>query len=475
MTSTDRAGDPRAEDEPGAAPQARTAGAPGPAVPGAAGSLAAAYTGADAADTEADAADAGAEAADSGADVADGATGPTGPRPRARRPLRTSGIVLVAITVAAAAGVAATGALGGESDGSASTAPTAPPNTTKVERTTLTATETVDGSLGYGDLSTLQAPAAPGTTGTDSGTDSGSGQSAPGGGPAPDDASQGAGIITWLPDDGTTIRRGETVYSVDDRAVPLLYGSTPFYRTLAPGTGGDDVEILEKNLSELGYTGFTVDQEYTTGTAGAVRDWQEDLGRAETGTVAPGDAVVAEGARRVAEVRTVPGAAPSGALLTWSDTERVVTVDLDVQYEDLVEKGTGAGIVLPDGTTAEGEVTAVGTPATPEEEAAASGGSGPAEDEEPTLPVEFTVRDQKKLGSYQAASVDVTLKAGTRENVLVVPVSALVARPGGGYAVEAAGPDGTEYLPVELGMFAAGKVEISGDGIEDGLSVGVPK
>lgn len=369
---------------------------------------------------------------------------------RRRRPVKMSMIVVAAIAVVAAAGAATTGVFGDDGSAAAGDAPSAPPKTAEVQRTTLTRTETVDGNLGYGDATAVQAPAA---------------------------TKAGAGIITWVPGDGDTVKRGESAYRVAEQKVPLLYGSTPFYRPLNTGAEGRDVEILEKNLSALGYTGFTVDDTYDAATAEAVRDWQDDLGREETGTVQPSDAVVAPGARRVAEVKATVGAPANGPVLTWTGTERTVTVDLDVQYEDMVDKGTKATLTLPDDSTVQAEVTDVGTPTTPSQEGG-SGDSGGRSggDDKPTLPVELKVEDQKGLGRYQAAAVEVSLKAETREDVLVVPVSALVAQRGGGYAVEVVGADGeVKPRPVKVGMFADSMVEVSGAGISDGTVVGVPK
>ncbi|MBW5420322.1 peptidoglycan-binding protein [Streptomyces sp. BG9H] len=388
---------------------------------------------------------------------------------RRRRPLRTSLIVLAATVVAAVVGIAATGALGGDGTDSASAAPTGPPATAKVERTTLTDSETVDGNLGYGDAQTVQAPAS--STGTGTGS---SGQGGASGG------DKGDGILTWLPEESKVIKRGDTAYRVDEQKVPLLYGSFPLYRTLKSGTEGADVKMLEKNLRALGHTGFTVDDTYDLATAEAVRDWQDDLNREETGEVRPGEALVAPEARRVANVTATPGAALSGNLFSWTGTERIVGVDLDVQFEDLVDNGTEATVRLPDDTTVKAEVTDIGTPSTSKgddsgsgESDSGSGGSGGNED--PTLPVELTVKDQKGLGRYQAAAVEVTLKAETRKDVLVVPVNALVARKGGGYAVEVVTADGTALRPVKPGMFADSRVEISGSGIKEGTVVGVPK
>ncbi|MFJ8795286.1 peptidoglycan-binding protein [Streptomyces sp. NPDC102462] len=376
---------------------------------------------------------------------------PARPSPRRHRPLRTAALVTVAIAVVAGAGAASAGVLGGDGGGTDSAAPDAPPNTTEVRRTTLTRTETVQGTLGHGDVSAVQAPSGP---------------------------QGGGGIVTWVPADGDVIKRGDAVYRVAEQQVPLLYGSLPLYRQLAQGTEGADVRQLEKNLAALGYTGFTVDDEYTSGTADAVREWQKDLDRAETGTVRPGDAVIADGARRVAEVRVVPGVPLGGTVLTWTGTERAVSVDLDAQFEDLVHKGTKATVTLPDDTTVQAEVTDIGTPTTGGDAGASGGGSGGGSGgaDKATLPVELKVAAQQRLGRYQAASVDVVLKAETHDNVLVVPVNALAVRSGGGYAVDVVAPDGTvDRKPVEVGMFADSMVEISGKGIADGTVVGVPK
>ncbi|MFD3523244.1 peptidoglycan-binding protein [Streptomyces sp. NPDC058653] len=394
--------------------------------------------------------------ADGPADVSSGgfADGQAGTR---RRPLRVSLITLAALTVVAAGGVGASGVLGGDGGESAEASPSVPTSSATVEKTTLTRSETVDGTLGYGEATTVGAPAGAGS-----------------GDPGANGAGAGSGTLTWLPDTGDRIERGETVYSADEEKSVLLYGSTPLYRTLGVGSEGKDVRVLERNLAALGHTGFTVDSEYTESTADAVRAWQEDLGREETGRVAPGDAVVAPGARRVAEVRAARGGALTGDVLGWTGTERVVTVDLEVRFEGLVEDGTKATVRLPDGTTVAAKVTDIGASAT----AAPSEGGGGGEDtsaEDATLPVELTVKDQKELGRYQAAPVDVTLAAESRADVLAVPVNALIARQGGGYAVQAITGEEVENRPVELGMFADGLVEVAGPGITEGLRVGVPE
>lgn len=115
------------------------------------------------------------------------------------------------------------------------------------------------------------------------------------------------GLITAVVDEGQTLTRGDTVYEVNARPVVVFYGDVPFYRALTEGVSGDDVLLLEQNLASLGYhaieadggddvdAGFTVDGTFDTETSDAVTRWQQDLGVAETGTVAPGDVVMVPG------------------------------------------------------------------------------------------------------------------------------------------------------------------------------------
>ena len=70
----------------------------------------------------------------------------------------------------------------------------------------------------------------------------------------------------------------------------------------------------------------------------------------------------------------------------------------------------------------------------------------------------------------------VAITTGSVTNALVVPVDALLARPGGGYAVEVTGPGGHHLVAVSVGLFddAAGLVQVSGTGLAAGQHVVVP-
>ncbi|MFC7481208.1 peptidoglycan-binding domain-containing protein [Luedemannella flava] len=109
---------------------------------------------------------------------------------------------------------------------------------------------------------------------------------------------------------------------------------------------------LEKNLSALGYDGFTVDDTYSSSTASAVREWQEDLGVTETGRVELGQVVFASGAVRVDSVTATLGQPlnPGGEVLKYTGTARVVTLRLSVADQRLARKGTKVQVKLPRAT-----------------------------------------------------------------------------------------------------------------------------
>jgi multidrug efflux pump subunit AcrA (membrane-fusion protein) len=86
-----------------------------------------------------------------------------------------------------------------------------------------------------------------------------------------------------------------------------------------------------------------------------------------------------------------------------------------------------------------------------------------------------TPADQARFAAYDRASVEVVFSAERRDDVLAVPVEALLAAPGGGYGVEVVGAGGaTRVVPVVTGMFADGKVEVGAAELVEGAPVVVP-
>lgn len=98
-----------------------------------------------------------------------------------------------------------------------------------------------------------------------------------------------AGVVTWVGASGE-FGQGQTLYEVAGVPVRAVAGSTPFYRALAPDMAGQDVRQLNQVLADLGYLAG-VDDQFDTWTENALKDWQDDLGMEETGSVALGELV----------------------------------------------------------------------------------------------------------------------------------------------------------------------------------------
>ncbi len=285
---------------------------------------------------------------------------------------------------------------------------------------------------------------------------------------------EATGTATWIAPVGTVVRRGKTLMRVDDQPVVLLYGRLPMFRPLAEETTGRDVEQFERNLRKLGYIGFTVDDTYSAATTKAVKRWQHDLGKEETGRVERGEVVYAPGAVRIAGHSVRVGTPVPAEVLTWTGRTRVITTAVEQADADWATPGAKVTVVLPDGESVAGTVDRVGDEAA----AAGSGGdtAGPAEGDAATrVPVTVTVADQEALEAVDAGAVEVRRVAKERRDVLTVPVSALLALAEGGYGLEVVDGASTRIVAVEAGMFADGRVEVSGAGIDADMNVRIPQ
>ncbi len=362
-------------------------------------------------------------------------------QPTGRRRAVFGGLASVVLVAGGAAVVMRSGNPSADDtdDDAAAETPTA---TAEVTKRDLEESEDLSGTLGYGDQTDL-------TLQTD-------------------------GTITALPALGTVIDRGQTVVEVNGQPITLWYGNRPLWRELSAGADdGADIEEVEANLKALGFADdeLTVDQEWTALTTQAVKDWQESLGYEETGTIGPGDVVLTFGAVRLAAYPTAVGGPAAGPVATVTSAERQVTIDLDATKQSMVAEGQGVQVELPDGTLLDATVTSVGTVAT-------SSGTdeitGQATD--PTIAVTVTLADPSKAGTLDESPVTVQVVTSAAEDVLALPVDALLALAEGGYAVERVGTGAqgaNELVTVETGAFAAGWVEVTGD-IAEGDEVVVP-
>jgi Putative peptidoglycan binding domain len=361
----------------------------------------------------------------------------------ATRKRRTRAAVSAAVLVLVAGG-AGFAIAGGDGEATSATASQATA-TTEIERQDLVESETVDGTLGYSDARNVD--------------------------------NRLPGTVTWTPKTGAVVRVNRPLYEVDGRSVFLLDGTYPAYRALTAGLTGKDVRQLERNLRTLGYDNdrqMTVDGTWDAGTTAAVRSWQRSKGLAETGSIELGRVVFQPGARRVTTVSATTAAPPESGdpsgqpsappLMTTTSTRRIVSVDLETTRYRLARKGARVRVEMPDDTRVAGKIVSVGRVA--EKEPAS------AEDSDPPATIELTIRLKRRSGvTLDQAPVDVDLEKTRARDVLTIPVTALLARQGGSFAVELRDGDRRRVVPVETGLYTDGDVEISGAGLRAGMTI----
>ena len=364
------------------------------------------------------------------------------------------------------AGAAATGAvaLGGDgASGGASTAAAASTSTatTTIKRQDLVEVDTESGTLGYSDSRSV--------------------------------VNRLSGTVTWLPAIGSTVRADRTLYKLDGLPVILLDGSLPAYRTLKAGVAdGTDVLQLERGLRARGYDAarpIAVDGHWSAATTAAVKRWQDAHGLSQSGAIALGRVVFLPGARRIASTSVTlgsstgsgggggddggsspdarnpsaadDGGAASTTLMTTTSRRRVVTVKLPTTKSALAKRGRRVTVTLPSGDDVHGRIRSVGKVAT-----VPSGEDGG----DPTITV--TIRLFTSRTGLDQAPVTVRFEQSRRKDVLAIPVTALLARPGGAFAVQVVQADGTRRtVPVRPGVYTSGYVEISGAGVRAGQRV----
>lgn len=191
---------------------------------------------------------------------------------------------------------------------------------------------------------------------------------------------------------------------------------------------GADVAQVEANLVALGFDPgrvISVDQHDSWATAVAVRRWQRAAGLPRTGAI------------------------PLGRVL----------------------------VTLPDGSTIDGRVRSVGRVATvPGAEAEPDQGGDGSGAGQATVSVTVGLADPRAAANLDQTPVQVAIATETSRNVLAAPITALLAEPGGGYAVALVEGGGRRLVEVETGFFdeTTGLVEVDGQGLAEGATVEVP-
>jgi peptidoglycan hydrolase-like protein with peptidoglycan-binding domain len=281
----------------------------------------------------------------------------------------------------------------------------------------------------------------------------------------------GSGTVTSLPRAGSVVERGGALYRLDGDPIVLMYGSTPAYRALQSGVS-DGRDVRELEQNLLAL-GF------------------------DPGTV--DDTFSSSTATAVSDWQESLGLEQTGAV----ELGRVVVLP---GPRRVGEHKTSVGSVLSSGsevldTSSNKRVVTVELEASLQEMAhkgdrvevtmpdgslargritgvgrvareLESSSSDPNAEPQMVIDVTIELRSERGAGRLDEAPVSVGLAQETRRHVLVVPVNALVARRGGGYGVELVGS--RRIVAVQAGMFADGYVEVSGGSIREGTRVVVP-
>jgi hypothetical protein len=170
------------------------------------------------------------------------------------------------------------------------------------------------------------------------------------------------------------------------------------------------------------------------------------------------------------------GASTAQAILQTTSNQLVVTVDLDATKQSEAVVGEPVTVELPNGNTVNAKIIQVSPVAQSTSSASsASSGSGGASTgstsaPSATIPVTIKITGRHPASGLDQAAVSVNFEQQVEKNVLSVPVTALLATAGGGYAVQEALAPHT-LIAVTPGLFAAGYVQISGAQIYPGLQV----
>jgi len=201
-------------------------------------------------------------------------------------------------------------------------------STAMVQQRDLVDTETVSGTLGYGDAEAITFRTSPDGVETVFGGL--------------------AGVVTSAPGEGVVVTAGEVLYQVNAAPVVVLYGNTPVYRTIDRRTpDGEDIMFVEQSLVDLGYDpdgDIEIDEEFTSATRAAIELLQEDIGAEVDGGFSLGEMLFASGPTYVAEALVSAGdqvqfgqpvialsAAPQGTF-TWIADEGVIIEQGSVLY-----------------------------------------------------------------------------------------------------------------------------------------------
>jgi peptidoglycan hydrolase-like protein with peptidoglycan-binding domain len=253
---------------------------------------------------------------------------------------------------------------------------------------------------------------------------------------------------------------------IDGTAVYGIPSATPFYRDLADGDTGDDVEALQAALAAAGYDPGDVDGDFGGATASALESWQAANDLDGTGRLALGGFVSFPPGSTVLELPIAVGdrLGAGGALATAGGSNALVA-DADVSQLDVVRLKAGQRAELTFDALPNDQMDAkVSTIALDAESQSSSAGS--------SAPVDYSVE-------LRPTRLPATVRAGMTgqasvvivdlRNAIVVPAAA-VGGGAGSPTVQVLQGGQTRTVPVVVGLATANGVQILA-GLQPGQTV----
>lgn len=219
---------------------------------------------------------------------------------------------------------------------------------------------------------------------------------------------------------------------------------------------GDDVRQMQQALVDLGYDAegsLVVDGRFTDATSRAVLAFEEAFGLEADGQLNSSEVLFVRSSVRVADTLVAIGSPVNAGtpLVAVTGEEIVVTVFLPASDQGSIAEGMQVTVELPDQTKVPATVTSVASVAS-------------VIGNETVFEVEIALGDPTVASGLDEAPVDVLVVTDSVEDVIAIPVAALLALAEGGYAVELDdGSGGTRLIAVEPGFFADGLVEVDAE------------
>src|SRR6056300_303644 len=144
-----------------------------------------------------------------------------------------------------------------------------------------------------------------------------------------------AGVVTYLPDEGSVISFGEILFAIDNKPAILLEGETPFYRSLDINSDpGKDIEQLENSLVFLGYAAddFVPDQTFDQKTSDMLNSLFTDYGIETKSEITPEEQIAIK--NKEDQIETIQDIIDSGGTTLAEVNNKKKTLD-DLQEDSV--------------------------------------------------------------------------------------------------------------------------------------------